>query len=72
MYKIIESGLCYDKDIPTLEEAKASAERMINEMPFGELGTVDIVNTGPPTNQTVLRFEPVIDWEMIGMTGGTL
>ncbi len=62
MYRIMESYLCYDKDINTLENAKASAERMIEEMPFGELGTVEIVDQ--EIDEVVLRWDvPAIVWE---------
>jgi hypothetical protein len=62
MYKIMESYLCYDKGIDTLKDAKAYAERMIEEMPFGEIGTVEIVDQD--TDEVVLRWNvPAIVWE---------
>jgi hypothetical protein len=58
----MESYLCYDKGIDTLKDAKAYAERMIEEMPFGEIGTVEIVDQD--TDEVVLRWNvPAIVWE---------
>jgi hypothetical protein len=59
-YKILDDGLCYDKNIPTATQAMSNAEEMINTIPFGELGTIQIVNE--ITGDIEFTFNPVITW----------
>lgn len=59
-YKVMESGLCYDKGHPSIEQAKHSAEAYINTC-FPDMNIVTIVNE--ETDQVVSQYDPVIVWE---------
>ena len=59
-YKVMDSGLCYDKGIATVVEAMDSAADMVNDVPFGEIGTIEIVNE--TTGETEFTWSAVINW----------
>lgn len=61
MYRILDDGLCVQHTIATEDGAKQLAETYINQIPFGELGTVQIINDDD--QEIVAEFEPVIIWQ---------
>lgn len=65
-YFVTDDGMIAHQGLPTLVEAQQAAERIINELPFGEIGRFEILLREGFTTKTKLRFSyPTIDWERI-------
>ena len=64
-YFVTDGGMVAVQGLKSLSEAKREAEAMINELPFGDLDRFEILLRGDHATKVVLRFEPVIDWEVL-------
>jgi len=64
-YFVTDDGMIAQQGIRGLSEAKRIAADMINDLPFGEIGRFEILLREEHTTKVVLRFEPVIDWEVL-------
>lgn len=62
-YFVTDDGLIAVQGLTSIVDAKREAESMINEIPFGDIGTMEILHFNGSRTKTHLRFDPVINWE---------
>ena len=64
-YFVTDDGMVAEQGIRSLSEAKRAAESIIQELPFGDIGRFEILLRGDGITKVMLRWEPVIDWEVL-------
>lgn len=64
-YFVTDDGMVAIQGLTTIGEAKREAEKIINELPFRDIGTMEIRHFNGSRTKTHYRFEAVVDWELI-------